>query len=256
MPAASFGPLNTMDSRDLLIPTSRCFGKSVRERWLDSGTHYTYPSNLHLLYIALDTESKLTVRHLKTAQVTKDNVGTKEKMLFDAGRAHVATNASTPMPESRDFETIVFTKPAVFAIVIDEVGWEFYYPAHANPDGPFKDQTHDPVVFIDAKTTIESSNASGSQLDVRIQTFKENHAFLDAQKVSIVRDAVGSDPAYNMDAVRMLNYFTDKNGQILQEHVHYGFEIYLRALFSAPGAPEHRTTIIIDPDGQNQGPPV
>ena len=35
----------------------------------------------------------------------------------------------------------------------------------------------------------------------------------------------------------------------------YCFEIYLKAIFKDPGGPDTHITVLIDPDGQNQGPP-
>jgi hypothetical protein len=245
MPAAAFGELANISSDKLLIQTQKTHGRSVRTKKINTTSIYQYPTRLHLLYIAMDSNARLTVRHLATDQVTTANIGTKEADLYREAKGNVENGTNMPNFRSRDFDTIIFDNPAFFTIVIDEVDWQLYFPAELRETEVLPNQIHDPVVFIDAKTVILAANPTGTSLTTTAQSFDENHAFHDATKTSINQRS----------AVRLINFFTDESGNLLQKWTDYGFEIYLRAP-AGTGGHEHLTTIIIDPDGQNQGPPV
>lgn len=246
MPAAAFGDLAQVSSNKLLIETRNTHGASVRVKKLNVGHNpFDFPSRLHLLYIALDAAANLVVRHLATTPVTIGTIESEESALFLEAKAHAEDGTASPHLLSVDFQPIIFPGPAFFTVVIDEQGWEFYFPADQKEEQVISGQTHDPIVFIDKKTVILNSSPNGTSITVQNQDFAENHAFYNATKVNLLA----------RDAVRMINFFTDENGNVFQTLADYGFEIYLRAPCAGAVGTEHRTTIIIDPDGQNQGPP-
>jgi len=255
MAATAFGELSQFESIKLAVKTRQVSGISVRQKRLGTGANFTRPSRLHILYIALTPDAKFAVRHLFLDGITLANLADKEKDLLLEARTTVPNGPRSPNELSRGFEGMEFKREAYFTIVIDELGWEFYFPAPAKPDDVIIGETHDPVVFLDNKKVIVASNPTGSSIVVHDQDFAENHAFSDAEKVDLTVPGTGPGPGPFPDevrrALRLINFFTDGTGQLLGAPTDFGFEIYLRA---PAGEGDHLTTIIIDPDGQNQGP--
>jgi hypothetical protein len=255
MPATAYGELSQFESIKLAVKTRQVSGISVRKKRLGSGGNFNPPSRLQLLYIALTPDAKFAVRHLFLDDITTTNIDAKEKDLVLEARTTVPDGAKSHNELSRGFEGIEFKREAYFTIVIDELGWEFYFPAPAKPDDVIPGQTDDPVVFLDNKKVIVASNPSGTSIVVHDQDFAENHAFSDAMMVDVVVPGTGPGPGPFPDearrGLRLINFFTDSKGQPLTTVTDFGFEIYLRA---PAAAGDHLTTIIVDPDGQNQGP--
>jgi hypothetical protein len=255
MPAAAFGELSQYASSQLVVKTRQVSGISIRAKRLTNTGNFSRPSRLHLLYIALTPDAKFAVRHLFIDGVTTANIADKEKALLLEARTTIPNGAPSLNEASRGFEGIMFKREAYFTTVIDELGWDFYFPAPLKQTDVIPNETHDPLVFIINKKVIVSSDDFGTDIVVHDQYFAENHAFSDAEKVDMIVPGTGTGPGPFPDevrkALRLINFFTDSNGQLLETPAKFGFEIYLRA---PADVGEHLTTIVIDPDGQNQGP--
>jgi hypothetical protein len=235
MGATSSGPLSQFPSMSLLLSDNGRHGHSIRTRKLYKGEYYQPPKCLFMVYIRM-FEGRLEVQYLKKREIVWDNLSTEVERLFAA--------ASEGKGDINAFDLIVFDEPTVFVVVLDQEGWEFYYPDPEN-DEPSWPETHDPIVFIEKKAVLvkEAGKWVRRQYD-----YQKNRAFYDSQAFEI--GEVGR-------AVMCYNFITkNKDGDILEygKHQDFSFNIYLRVPFSLTGLDERKITIILDPDGQNQGP--
>jgi hypothetical protein len=204
------------------------YGDSIRKRQRIGTGNYREPTEIYLIYIGLDNNKQLVVRHMRRTPITPADIAAVEAELVTAAKL---PNEPRPGQIARDFTRIDFTAPSYFTIVVDGSGWEFYYP-FPNEEDPIPGEIHDPLVFIEKKRIFMTSRA-------------ENHSFYNAVPVA---------PA-GCNGFRCINFFTDAGGNILEQIEDYCFQIYLRVPFSETQAAGHKITVIIDPDGQNQGPP-
>jgi hypothetical protein len=211
-------------------------GDSVRVRKLGTPT-YTAPNALYLVYVKLEPGGDLTVRHMSLDGLLNNSVEDTEAYLFDKAK----TGGGLPEQVGQDFQTMAFTDETYFTIVLDNDGWDFYYPK-PTVVVPVPNENHDPVVFIRHKVTMIEQ---GGGPPIRIpHDYEPNTSFYDASSVTVRARA----------ALRCINFFRDADGSPLQRWQDLGFEILVRVPCSLSAAEGRKLVLIIDPDGQNQGP--
>jgi hypothetical protein len=199
-------------------------------------------------------KSSLVIRHMKKARIDPANLQAEANALF-----FEAMDANTTSQEGTNFNSLVFDRPCYLSIGIGISDWTLYYPEPGNVQ-PIKDEIHDPLTFV------RKTKSGANDKD-------ENYSFYNAQPFVFQRPSGG--PTFN--GFTCTNYFTDKTGDPIARDYYYGFEIYMQIPFallmsylevgyllsSAYDKPTLRElaftgsdmiTIIIDPDGQNQGP--
>lgn len=196
---------------------SGTYGDSVREIRPDAEhpTGYETPQNLFLIYIAL-ANGTLDVRHMFDYRI--GDIDVAEKDLFNLAQS------STPTPAyvGKNFQDLTWRFPCYFTIVLDINGWDFHWGPAAGDD---------PITFRQFK------GAAGP--------FDPNHAFYNAERRIVAGRA----------AVRCINFLkadaagTDMGALPPKK---YSFDINVLTPFVSGGTP---LKVIIDPDGQNQGPP-
>ncbi len=190
---------------------------------------YRAPKGLYFIYIHVDSAGHLGVRQLFDPAPGPDLPGIKaaEKVLY--ARAKAGNSHKT------NFEDIIWHGPCWVTMVIDNPGWEFYRENF---------ESHDPMIFRKSKEVIKNGRPVPKDFD-------ENWSFYDAVKF-IIDDGSGG-----RSAIRCINYFKyDRLGNDIGtgQSRNYCFELYLQVPFYTDGRTQ-KVTILIDPDGQNQGPP-
>jgi hypothetical protein len=196
--------------------------------------NYKHPTAAYLVYIGLDTNEQLVIQHRYNSNIGAAAIAdTEEALMADA------ISSAPVWYAGENFDTIKFNRQrSYFSLVLDIENWEFYYPS-PGPNQPIPGETHDPLVFVERKSP------TGIRKD-------PNFSFYNATKIH-PRNAAGTV----RNGVRFTNFLTENaNGDPLQGRQNFCFEIYIRAPFSKdPALAGEYITIIIDPDGQNQGPP-
>jgi hypothetical protein len=181
---------------------------------------YRKPDSLYMIYMRFDETGQLVVKQLqKLGGVAEGTVRGAEEALLTLARSrngHIGVN----------FEGIEWRRQHYITFVIDNPGWTFFWG---------EDPRHEAIRFLRRKDG-----------DGDLYT-KENHTFF---------DAVTLDPKLGAgEAFRCINYFRNEFGDLSYgPAVVYCFEIVLQAPFLANSSVESRIRLIIDPDGQNQGP--
>lgn len=211
-------------------------GESVRVRKLGS-TGYVAPNALYLVYVKLEANGNLTVRHMSRDTLLNNSVADTENDLFDKA----AGGGGPPEQVGGDFDTMVFDGPTYFTIVLDNADWDFYYP-RPSVVVPVPNENHDPIVFIKHKVTLVEQ-AGGQAIRVP-KDYEPNTSFFDAQSVTVRGRA----------AVRCINFFCEADGSPLVRWQDVGFEVLVRVPCSLSATVGRKLILIIDPDGQNQGP--
>jgi hypothetical protein len=214
-------------------------GDSVRVRKLGSPGFENPPTAAYLVYIRLEAGANLTVRHMFRDSLIDGSIQTTEEALLKSAK----TAAGSPEQVGKDFETMLFEQPCYFTIVLDNDNWDFYFPDPESVPEPGA-EAQDPIVFIASKTTlIEQPNGPAKR---ETKTYDPNTSFYDAKEIVVS----------GRSAVRCINFHRNLEGEPLKryESQNLGFEILLRVPFSVSPTEDHKIVIIIDPDGQNQGP--
>lgn len=224
--------VSALDGSNFMSRGAVKHGKSVRRR--PTGGNYVPPSHLYLVYISMD-EDEIIVRHLEK-DINPADVEREENELI---KEAVLRNNNVS-----NFELIRFKKPSFFTIVLDEDNWDFYYPAPTVEDFNFPEY-HDPVIFLDEKAIILEQGSNYARIP---KPFAENHAFYNL--LPLTKRIRGEF----RQAIRCTNYFTKENGDLIDTTVDYSFNIEILIPFSKTD-PSSKLRIVIDPDGQNQGPP-
>jgi hypothetical protein len=221
----------------LMRASAEPYGDSVRLEKLKLGTGvYFEPPHLYLVYISMDNNGLIVRQYEK--DINPARLVDEENNLIVAAKANSNANKV-----GENFQLIRFEQASFFTIVVDQPGWTFYYPDPNNPE-PQYEGTHDPIVFTEQKTFIDESGATLSWPVVR------NRSFYDLKSID---KTIGGEPR---KGIRCINFFTksaDGDPIVAGDILNYTFNIFLRAPFSA--TVNQKVTIIIDPDGQNQGPP-
>jgi hypothetical protein len=221
------------------------YGHSIRQIQT-IGSTYQQPRDIHLIYIGMNG-TEIIARHMRRFNIDARDIDRIEEELV-----REAEKATPPRvgQYAQDFQRLEFQRATYLTMVIGVPDWEFYYP-FSDEEDPVPGELHDPLVFIEKKQQTQAPAA-------------QNYAFYNCVKVT--------PGGYN--GFRCINFFTaDATGSPIRTVLDYRFEIYIRIPFSpvyTPLAPidlplmvrdvsgrltSGRTlTIIIDPDGQNQGP--
>lgn len=213
-------------------------GDSVRVRKLYEPGFEEPPSAAYLVYIKSETYGNLKVRHMFRDELVEGSVKATEEALLAGARA-----GGSPDQVGKDFETMLFTKPCYFTVVLDNDEWDFYFPDPGTEPKPGA-EAHDPIVFIGEKTTlIERPNGPALR---EVAKYDPNTSFYDAEEVQVG----------GRNAVRCINFLRDSDGQPIAKKArqNLGFEILVRIPFSLSPFEDRKIVVIIDPDGQNQGP--
>lgn len=195
-------------------------GYSIRRPTQADDPRYPRPDSLYLIYVAFDEQISLNVRHYHTP-LAGGNVTAGEAALVSQARAGAA-------PIGRNFRDLVWREPCYLTLAIDAPGWQFSWGTG---------DSGDPMIFLGEKDLNEAGI-------LQRRFYDPNYSFL---------DAIPTAPE-GADGVRCINHFKqDAEGNSIGpgQVRRYCFEIYLEVPFASE--PE-RISIIIDPDGQNQGP--
>lgn len=236
MPAASTGPLIRFPSSALFRSVDEPHGSSVRSRKLSTKPNYKPPKRLFMVYIRMN-EGKLEVQYLEKDPIVWSRLRDEIIDLFRIGAGGGG--------DYNAFDLMVFKKPSVFVVALDQPGWDFYYPDPTNSD-PKWPESHDPIVFIEKKAVLVKNQQDEWE---RVESdFDKNRTFYDSETFDI---------GTHGKAVVCCNFITkNQDGDILEygKKQDFSFNIYLRVPFSLSGLDEKKITIILDPDGQNQGP--
>jgi hypothetical protein len=200
--------------------------RSVQSKRLNESRHFdklapdrfAEPRSVYMIYMKFDATGKFIVKQLSELDYP-DNLVAAEGRLLRAATGNGATLGS-------NFRNIVWKRPYYLTFVIDNPGWKVYW----GPTG-----REDPIRFLYRK--------AGST-DTYIT---KNYSFFDAKPVH----SLGSG-----DAFRLINYHLNENGYPVPagQPEDYCFQIYLESPFAISTNPHTHIVIIVDPDGQNQGP--
>lgn len=217
---------------------TRSYGDSVRMRKATT-PGWGAPSQICLVYIKFEPNNKVTVRHIYSDNLN-GGLDVKQQELFTAAEGGGGTGTN--------FNTIAFPAPCYLSVFIDNEEWDFYYP-QPTVENPIGSDDHDPIMFIDRKTLIVEIPGQNPVLsDINYLT---NHTFYDCEPVT-ARNAANRV----RNGIRCRNYFRDQYGNILGDVTEtFGFQIYIRAPYAITDTIGRKLVLIIDPDGQNQGPP-
>lgn len=190
------------------------------------------PKAVYLIYLEFDSHGQLIVRQVNADLGRARDPSAIEQTLFNlaaGGTAH-ATN----------FEKMEWDQSTYLTFVINgknNPNWRFYWRDD--------DRRHNPIRFFRRKDSIPRTG----------RIYQDNNSFFEG-RVFELDDGNGN----KHHAFRCINFVCDEQGPLRQRQVlHYCFQIYLEAPFRLPGGgqnSEKRITMLIDPDGQNQGPPV
>jgi hypothetical protein len=215
-------------------------GDSVRVRKLGTPGFEEAPTAVYLVYIKLETNNSLSVRHMYRDTLVEDSVGSTHEVLFAEAKA----GGGGADQVGSDFETMIFTGPTYFTIVLDNDDWDFYFPDPGREDME-GEEAQDPIVFIGRKVTVVER--PGLEPERQETIYDPNTSFYDAAPVTVG----------DRKAVRCINFFRDAQSlPLVGQAQHLGFEILVRIPFCVSPAHDRKLVVIIDPDGQNQGPPV
>jgi hypothetical protein len=199
------------------------FGDPIRNHKVDPTTHPA-PKALFLIYITMNGQ-KLIVRHMEEYDIEgdKDDIKEAEIRLLQDAKANLNV-------VGRNFERMTWDEPCYITMVLDIPGWKFYWRDNPNQD---------PIVFLQYKDL----------RGIGAPAYTKNTTFFDAEL-----DDITPSSSYAHKALRFINHFRDENDKPLHgKDLRYCFEIYLEAPFFIAGQSSY-ITILIDPDGQNQGP--
>ncbi len=217
-------------SGSLVVTGREPYGDSVRLR---KKNQFPTPQHMYLVYVGMRNNE------LFATQVSEPIDPTQ----LDLEQDRLITQARNGQNlAGRDFQTIIFGEPSYFSIVIDVAGWEFYYP-FPNQSELNDPDTHDPIIFTSSKRMI----IGGQQVTVPAT---RNRSFYDLEPI---RPTIGG---IQREGIRCINFFKrNEAGEDIwdDEILFYSFNLLLRVPFSSV-APGRKVVVIIDPDGQNQGP--
>jgi hypothetical protein len=215
-------------------------GHSIRGDKLNQGWGTAKPGEPTYLYVTMldiNDEGKIVARK-KEGDLGGATVRNKE---MEFARV-LAGGGGNPL----DFTDFVFTKPTWFTIILNMDEWEFYYP-QPNLENPTFKKDHDPLVFANDKVYFDANN------NEVILPRSPNYSFYNCSQLFIVVPTDDGDKP--RDAIRCINFFRKNEKGDPIEHEpdtqRYTFNIFVRAPLVENGK---KVTIVIDPDGTNQGP--
>ena len=210
--------------------------------------HQKLPRSIYFYYIRYTPDAGLDVRHYFYPEGAHDDVAnpatpaqwapipnTKAglephiKKLIENAKANGGAGGNAYTLAGRDFQNIKWRRKSYIALFIDDEAWTLHKHSATGQDA---------LIFL--------TDPAGPGLPNKTP----NHSFFDAQ-VFDVTIAGRQRPVFVC-----INHMTrDEAGNNVTEHPQYfAFEIYFRAKFlQGATAP---ITVILDPDGNNMGPPI
>jgi hypothetical protein len=199
--------------------------RSIQLRKLgDDG--YEAPEAVYMIYMKFDANGRFIVRQISERPYT-GTVAESEARLIAVARGAAPTGSI--VVEGTNFQNIVWRRPHYMTFVIDNPGWNIFW----GPGG-----LDDPLTFLEEKPGSTKTYLT------------DNYTFFDAEPIQNL--AAG-------DAFRCINYhhrdeYTNElyNGDVRD----YCFLIHLLSPFAGLPNPHSHIVVIIDPDGQNQGPRI
>lgn len=214
---------NFVDERNGKILSDSVRAKKTPEA---DGQAYQNPTNIYMLYVG-QKGSGLDVRRLYDFGIDPSKIDEVEAKLFKDALG------PTPAPTyiGRGFDGMHWRFPCYFTIVIDLESYKVNWGTVSAPE--------DPILFRDFK-----KDESGP--------FAANHSFYNA----IPRTFSYTDGSVTKtrDGIRCINYLTNRKGNVLdtmRKKNHFAFDICLIETVLGESPIEW----LLDPDGQNQGPP-
>jgi hypothetical protein len=186
---------------------------------------YEAPDSVYMIYMKFDTNGRFVVKQLSERPYT-GTLAEAEANLLKVARGPDQPSGNI-LVEGSNFQGIAWRRPHYLTFVIDNPGWKIYWGLGG---------LDDPLRFLSSKPGSTTAYLT------------DNYTFFDAEPVQNL--AAG-------DAFRCINYhhrdeFTNEllNGDTRD----YCFQIYLQTPFAGPANPQSHIVLIVDPDGQNQGP--
>jgi hypothetical protein len=202
-------------------------GWSVQQKRPTASNKYPDPKYLFFIYIRL-VDNKLEVSHEYdkiTGSVSSTEIGLLK-------RARDTTNSY-----SKNFADLKWKRPCYVTIVVDIPGWRLQW-------GP---RGLDPFAFRSSKDVLKGG-------EIKPQYYDPNYSFLEAEKIYHLPGEKENTLIPGNATVRCINFCKeDELGQDMTgtQVRSYCFEIYVLVPFSQA---DSYVTVLIDPDGQNQGP--
>jgi hypothetical protein len=180
---------------------------------------YEDPQYVYLIYMTQEADHGWIARHMYFPKGNDPDVTAAN--LFAQARAGDKSNQV-----GENLIGLKWKEPCIVYLVLDLDDTTFI-----DQDAP----EFDPLFFVDEKPILGSNPVVYARYD-------ENHAFFEGNVITIS----------GRSAFRCTNYLTDEGGnQIIHPKArYYGLEIRYLAPWNATRRPH-----VIDPDGQNQGPP-
>ena len=228
-----------------IVSGTRGHGDSVREDKLKLGTPFDAPTRVYLVYISINDKGSLIVHQLED-KIGASTVSETEDVLIKK----VTDGNST----QSNFTTMIFKEPSYLTVVLDIDDWDFYYPDPLNKY-PAATEYHDPIIFLEKKVVLVEDPANSGKW-IRVEDpYVMNKSFFNSEYIT---KTVNQNPTGTKvrKAIRCINFLStnddgDKPGQGKTDK--FGFNILVRVPYMS--APKQKVIMIIDPDGQNQGPP-
>ncbi len=215
--------------------------------------NYPYPDRLTLMVIGFNKNQQIYTR-TRSLIMGDEDVSDYETELLEGILSDIASKSDFPSHQelSRNFEGIDFEYPSYFTICIESDEWDFLY--HSEVRGI------DQFCFIPESIFVANN---GTMLSIKYQ---ENVSFFNAHPLVVK----ANNKSYK--AVRCINYHKKDiygNPIAAGESYPFAFTIHLLANvapFTLEGrktkaddegdiSTRQRTVIVIDPDGENKGPP-
>lgn len=190
------------------------------------------PRCIYFYYIAFD-EDRLRVDHYFYRNGPLDNPGEWNEIMpaeVAAILPELVANARSPDPKDppacgHNFQDVVWTRTSHMVFLIDAAAWAFRKRS-------------------EGLGAIAFSPAKGST---------PNHTFFDGRDIDVqLPGSEGSED--NRTAVAFINHMkrNSEGDDLGHETQHFRFEIYFDVSYGDLDAPT--VVVILDPDGQNQGP--
>ena len=204
------------------------YGKSIRTEKKLGGK---FPAPTQLTLTALSMTPDFEVRASTWKMPITGSIPQTEAVLLGLARGAAPVDGAKLVSDALD--GLHFEGASYYTLVIDMPTWNFCW------DGEYAN--YDPFIFFHEKE---------ENIDGRIVVAKKqpNWSFFNAEMVK----TGGSN------AVRCINFCKETGGDNNlppKARSAFGFNIYLNVPNASRSAPAARTIIIIDPTGENQGPP-
>jgi len=204
------------------------YGKSIRTK-KKLGGKFPAPTQLTLTVLSMTRAFELRASTWKMP--ITGSIPQTEAVLLGLARGEAPVDSARLVSDSLD--GLNFEGASYYTLVIDMPTWNFCW------NGDYAN--YDPFIFFHEKEEI---------MDGRIKVAKKqpNWSFFNAEMVKVG----------DSNAVRCINFCKETGGDNnLPPKVRsaFGFNIYLNVPVASRSAPTARTIIIIDPTGENQGPP-